>query len=101
MSNKNTINDIQELNLSYLLLAQRLCLQDIEYGAFSLGIDCELAEAISHLSATQLMELSRTNQLLCRPSIETKKSLQAIVSKPRDQGLNSLHTALMLAGREE
>lgn len=101
MPNENTVLDIQEQNLSYLLLAQRLCCHDIESGAFRLGIDIDMAEAIASLSAAQLVELSRSGQLLCRPSITAKDQLEAVVNKPRDQGLNSLHMALLLAGSKE
>lgn len=98
MPNDNTVLDIQEQNLSYLLLAQRLCCHDLEAGAFRLGIDLDMAESIRNLSASQIVELSRSGQLICRPAIATRDQLEAIVNKPRDQGLNSLHTALLLAG---
>lgn len=100
MLNENNLLDIQEQNLSYLLLAQRLCCNDLESGAFRLGIDIELAEVIANLSASQLVELSRCSQLLCRPSIASKEQLCALINKPREQGLNSLHMALLLAGDE-
>lgn len=97
MSQINFIDEIQDLNLAYLLLAQRLLGEDRETAMFRLKIDGELAELLVGLNARQLAKLARTNQLLCRLCPVSAEQVQQVVDNPRDQGLAGLHTSLLLA----
>ncbi len=96
-SDVNVEAEIQELNLSYLLLAQRLLKEDPATARFRLKIGEELAELIVSLSARQLARLARTNQLLFRPCLEEVAQLEKVVNNERDQGLSQTHAALLLA----
>lgn len=96
-SDINVEAEIQELNLTYLLLAQRLLKEDPPLARFRLKISEEMAELISSLSAKQLAQLARTNQLLFRPCLEEVEHVERIVNNDRDQGLSQTHAALLLA----
>lgn len=98
MSQTNFLDEIQELNLAYLLLAQRLLSEDREAGIFRLKIDGEMADLLLSLSVRQLTRLSRTNQLLCHFGHASAERLRQVTHNPRDQGLSSLHASLLLAG---
>lgn len=98
MSQTNFLDEIQELNLAYLLLAQRLLGEDREAAMFRLKITGEMADLLASLSARQLTQLSRTNQLLCRFSHASAERLHQVTHNPRDQGLAGLHASLLLAG---
>ncbi|MBE0403399.1 flagellar transcriptional regulator FlhD [Halomonas citrativorans] len=98
MSHTNYLDEIEEINLAYLLLAQRLLSEDRETALFRLKIDNEVAELLSSLSARQLTKLARTNQLICRFSQSSAQRLRQITENPRDQGLAGLHASLLLAG---
>lgn len=94
----NSLNEeIHELNLAYLLLAQRLLGTDRDEAMFRLKISNETADLIEGLNARQLTRLSRTNQLLCHFSLDSSEQLRQITENPRDQGLASLHASLLLA----
>lgn len=97
MSQTNFLDEIEELNLAYLLLAQRLLSEDREAGMFRLKIDSELADLLVSLSAWQLTKLARTNQLVCRFSQTSGQRLRQIMENPRDQGLSGLHASLLSA----
>ncbi|RUR29173.1 flagellar transcriptional regulator FlhD [Vreelandella nanhaiensis] len=97
MSHTNFLDEIQEINLAYLLLAQRLLSEDREAALFRLKIDGDMADLLSTLSARQLTKLARTNQLICRFSQTSAQRLRQLTQNPRDQGLAGLHASLLLA----
>lgn len=97
MSQTSFLDEIQEINLAYLLLAQRLLSEDREAAMFRLKIDSELADLLISLNAWQLTKLARTNQLICRFSQASGQRLRHIMENPRDQGLSGLHASLLSA----
>ncbi|MCC5883212.1 MAG: flagellar transcriptional regulator FlhD [Halomonas sp.] len=99
MKNTNYLDEIQELNLAYLLLAQRLLSDDRAAAMFRLKIDNETADLLLSLGAAQLTRLARTNQLLCHFGFEGVEQLQQVVNNPRDNGLSQFHASLLMAGR--
>ncbi|AQU84598.1 MULTISPECIES: flagellar transcriptional regulator FlhD [unclassified Halomonas] len=97
MSQTNFLDEIEEINLAYLLLAQRLLNEDREAAMFRLKIDNELVDLLVSLNAWQLTRLARTNQLICRFSQASGQRLRQIMENPRDQGLSGLHASLLSA----
>ncbi|WP_010628893.1 flagellar transcriptional regulator FlhD [Halomonas sp. KM-1] len=99
MKNTNHLDEIQELNLAYLLLAQRLLNDDRAAAMFRLKIDGETADLLSSLGVIQLTRLARTNQLLCHFGFEGAEQLRQVIDNPRDNGLSQFHASLLMAGR--
>ncbi|MCB8888500.1 flagellar transcriptional regulator FlhD [Vreelandella malpeensis] len=97
MSQTSFFDEIQEINLAYLLLAQRLLNEDRESAMLRLKVDGELADLLVSMNAWQLTKLSRTNQLVCRFSQVSAQQLRQIMENPRDQGLSGLHASLLMA----
>ncbi|WP_458524973.1 flagellar transcriptional regulator FlhD [Onishia taeanensis] len=97
MINEQFLDEIQDLNLSYLLLAQRLLADDRAMAMFRLKIDAELADLLASLSARQLGQLSRTNQLLCQLSLSDASQLQTLVQQRREHGLSQTHASMLLS----
>ena len=99
MKNTNHLDEIQELNLAYLLLAQLLLNDDRAAAMFRLKIDGETADLLSSLGVIQLTRLARTNQLLCHFGFEGAEHLRQVVDNPRDNGVSPFHASLLMAGR--
>lgn len=99
MSTESMASEITEHNLSYLMLAQKLLLEDKESGAFKLGVSAEIADVILSLSVPQLIELSKADQLITRLAFNSCDQLKALAFKRRDSGLNPIHTALLLTSQ--
>lgn len=97
MQMDSVLDDIQDLNLSYLLLVQRLLSEDRATAMFRLKMDDAMADLILSLSGKQLGRLARTNQLLCRLNFDDATQLEQLTSNPRDQGLGSSHAALLMS----
>ncbi|WP_163559538.1 flagellar transcriptional regulator FlhD [Halomonas sp. NO4] len=99
MQTTDHLDEIQDLNLAYLLLAQRLLNENRSAAMFRLKIDDDMADLIASLSAAQLTTLSRTNQLLCHFGHEAADRLRQVVDNPRDNGLSRFHASLLMAGQ--
>lgn len=100
MSGQSSVDideEIQELNLTYLLLAQRLLKEDKPTGMFRLKLSEEMADLLLSLSTRQLTQLSRTSQLLCTFNLNNAPSLARVLFNERDHGLTQTHAALLLA----
>lgn len=93
------IDEVHELNLAYLLLAQRLINEDRASARFRLKIDDEMADLIQELNARQLTRLSCVNQLLCHFGHDSAEQLRQLTHNPRDQGLAQFHASLLMASR--
>ena len=99
MTNMPHLEEIQELNLAYLLLAQRLLSEDRAAALFRLKIDDEMADLLLSLGVTQLTRLARSNQLLCHFGHDGADRLRQVVDNPRDNGLTQFHASLLMAGQ--
>ncbi len=99
MDNNSVIDEIHELNLTYLLLAQRLLNEDRDSAKFRLKIDDEMADLLQELNARQLTRLSRVNQLLCHFGHDSAEQLRQLTQNPREQGLAQFHASLLMASR--
>lgn len=99
MQINNLVDEIHELNLAYLLLAQRLINEDRDAAKFRLKIDDEMADLIQELNARQLTRLSRVNQLLCHFGHDSAEHLRQLTHNPREQGLAQFHASLLMASR--
>lgn len=65
MSTSELLKHIYDINLSYLLLAQRLINDEKASAMFRLGITDTMADALSQLTLPQMVKLAETNQLVC------------------------------------
>lgn len=67
--------EIHEANLTYLLLAQQMLLADRVGAMYRLGINAELADIISKMSAASLMRMAQTDMLLARFRLDERAVL--------------------------
>ncbi len=95
------LSDIQDTNLSYLLLVQRLLNEDRATAMFRLKLDEAMADLLASLSVKQLSQLARSNQLLCRLCFDEPEQLTRLIEDPRDQGLGQIHAALLMASSSQ
>lgn len=93
MSQNKTISELQELNLSYLLLVQKLILEDRDIAIFRLKIDEELAELIAGMSIRELTILARQSHSLLQPNLGDVSQLKVILTNKRDTGMQATHLA--------
>ena len=99
-SNGNGIvNEIGDVNLSYLLLAQRLLREDRASAMFRLGLSLELAEILGSLSLSQVVKLASSSLLLCRFRFDDHAILSALTHDGKNIALQQAHAAILLSGQ--
>jgi flagellar transcriptional activator FlhD len=99
MNTADTYNEIKELNLGYLMLAQQLIRADRETAQYRLGISSELAEVIEALTPGQVLKMSGSNMVLCRFRFDDSLLLGLLSSHERDSGTSHTHAAILAAAR--
>jgi flagellar transcriptional activator FlhD len=92
------LSEIKDVNLSYLLLAQRLVREDKATGAFRMGISDELADVLANLSTAQTEKLAASNQLLCRFRFDDHSVLSSLADKGKSTGLPRVQPAVLVTG---
>jgi len=92
------IQNINDLNLSYLLLAQQLINQgDKDAASFRLGLSEPLIKILKDLSISQLVKLASTNQLICKLRINSEAVIDFLTKDSRIDALQHLHTGIILS----
>ena len=93
------LSEIKEVNLAYLLLAQRLLREDKAMGMFRMGISDQLADVIGNLSLAQTVKLAASNQLLCRFRFDDHAVLSSLADKGKSASLAQAHSAIVMASQ--
>lgn len=88
---------IHDMNLSYLLLAQRLIREDEFAAGFRLGLSESTIHTLKDLSLPQLIKLSSTSQLICRLRIDNKMVIDCLTKDSRIDALQRIHTGIILS----
>lgn len=92
-------NEIGDLNLTYLLLAQRLVREDVTTAMFRLGLSREIADLLGNLSLSQIIRLAASNLFLCRLRFDDHPVLSALTRDEKNLALQQAHTSILLAGQ--
>ena len=98
-SKNNAVGDIQEVNLSYLMLAQRLLRDNFASGMYRLGFDADVAEIVLNLSPAQLVKLASTNTLICGFRLNDYELLTTLGQDVLGGVLQQAHSTILLAQR--
>jgi flagellar transcriptional activator FlhD len=99
VASSDMLNEIKEVNLSYLLLAQRLLREDKPMGMFRMGISEQLADVLVNLTLAQTVKLSASNQLLCRFRFDDHAILTSLADKGKPTSVSQAHSAILMAGQ--
>ncbi len=99
MKSTDAYNDIKEVNLAYLILAQNMVRADREAAIFRLGISTEIAEVIERLTPGQVLKMAASDMLLCRFRFDDTLLLDLLANHERDRGVGHVHAAILAAGK--
>ncbi|BCL48805.1 flagellar transcriptional regulator FlhD [Citrobacter koseri] len=99
MHTSELLKHIYDINLSYLLLAQRLIVQDKASAMLRLGISEEMANTLGTLTLPQMVKLAETNQLVCHFRFDNHQTVTQLTQDSRVDDLQQIHTGIMLSTR--
>ena len=93
----SALNDIQEVNLSYLMLAQRLLRENYAAGMFRLGFCSDVATTILQLSPAQLVKLASSGSLICGFRLDDYGLLSSLTQDVLGGVLQQAHSTILLS----
>lgn len=102
--NEQLLEEVREVNLAYLVLAQHMIRADKAQAMYRLGVSEEVANVVDQLSPAQLMKIASANQLICRFRFDDDIvwNLLTSHSKARAAGTGAvagLHANIVMAGQ--
>lgn len=99
MNSTDTYNDIKEVNLAYLMLAQNMVRSDREAAIFRLGISAEIADILERLTPGQVLKMASSDMLICNFRFDDTLLLNLLSNHERDRGVGQIHAAILAAGK--
>ncbi len=93
------LDEIRDLNLSYLILAQNLVRQDRAEACYRLGMSAESADQLAMLSPAQVVKVATTNQLLCRMRFDDDVVWNLLSSHAKSRPAAGMHAAIVMSGQ--
>ncbi len=99
MGTSKLLKQIYDINLAYLLLAQRLINQEKASAMFRLGINEAMADTLSQLTLPEIVKLAETNQLVCLFRFHDHSMIDRLTQESRVDDLQQIHTGILLSSR--
>lgn len=101
MDTANASKEIADLNLTYMLLAQKLLRQDRAAAMLRLGISAEMADLLGGMSLAELVKLATSNFVLCAFRLDDLPGVRSMIQPGRDSALQQAHLSILLAGQHQ
>lgn len=92
-------NEIRELNLSYLMLAQHMLQNDRAGAMFKLGVGEDIAEIIENLSPAQILRMASNDLLLCCFRFDDALLLDLLSNHGRENTASRIHATILAASK--
>jgi flagellar transcriptional activator FlhD len=97
MNHVDCSKEISDLNLTYVLLAQKLLRQDRVGAMLRLGISAELADLLIGMTLAQVIKLATSNFVLCAFRVN-ELPLATLAPQTRQTSLQQSHVSIVMAG---
>jgi flagellar transcriptional activator FlhD len=97
VTDNSLLSDIQEVNLSYLMLAQRMLRENYAAGMFRLGFDTDVADIVMRLSPAQLVKLAGSSSLICKFRLNDYDLLSSLTQDVLGGVLQQAHSTILLS----
>jgi flagellar transcriptional activator FlhD len=91
--------EIADLNLNYMLLAQKLLREDRAAAMLRLGISKEMADLLVGMSLGEVVKLATSNFVLCAFRLDELPIARTVMQDARERTLQQAHLSIVLAGQ--
>jgi flagellar transcriptional activator FlhD len=92
--------EIAELNLTYMLLAQKLLREDRASAMLRLGISAEMADLLIGMSLAETLKIAASNFVLCAFRLDELPIVQTVMQGDRQPALQQAHISILLAAAQ-
>ncbi len=93
------LDEMRDINLNYLMLAQSMIRHDKTTAVFRLGISQDVAELIEALTPAQVLKLAASGMLVSRFRFDDGMVLNILTSYTKDRAVAQSHAAILMAGQ--
>lgn len=93
------LDEMREVNLNYLMLAQSMIQHDKTTAVFRLGISQDVADLIETLTPAQILKLAGSGMLVSRFRFDDSVVLNMLTSYTKDRVLAHSHAAILMASQ--
>ncbi len=93
------LDEMRDVNLNYLMLAQNMIQHDKPTAVFRLGISQDVADLIEALTPAQILKLAGSGMLVSRFRFDDGVVLNMLTSYTKDRTLAQSHAAILMAGQ--
>lgn len=90
--------EIADLNLTYMLLAQKLLREDKAAAMLRLGLSGEMADLLAGMSLAETIKIAASNFVLCAFRLDELPIVQSVMQGERQPALQQAHISIVLAG---
>jgi len=97
MNTTSDLSAIRELNMSYLMLAQRVLVSDREAAQSQLGLSVDMADMLLKLSPEQTLKLASSSQVLCFFRMSTDAMLAGLAGRSSEAAVSAVANDALLA----
>jgi flagellar transcriptional activator FlhD len=99
MDNKTLLDQIRDVNLSYLVLARELIREDKENAQIRLGLDENTVDMLAQLTNAQMLKIASSKSPLCSIRFAKSKVWQLACNQNKTQHATGIHAAILMAGQ--
>ena len=93
------LDEMRDVNLNYLMLAQNMIQHDKATAVFRLGISQDVADLIENLTPAQILKLAGSGMLVSRFRFDDGMVLNLLTNYTKDRALAQSHAAILMAGQ--
>lgn len=90
-------NEVKEINLAYLMLAQQMLRLDRDAAIFRLGVSEEVASLLERLTPGQLLRMAASHMLLFRFRFDDRMLVDLLSNHQRESASARVHAAILAA----
>ncbi|MBC7623992.1 MAG: flagellar transcriptional regulator FlhD [Aeromicrobium sp.] len=105
ITNQLLMQEIQETNMSYLMLAQHMLREDKDQAMYRLGLSEETADMMTQLTPGQVLKIAASNMLMCRFRFDDDVVWNLLTSHSKSLAQNDspnvsgIHAGILMAGK--
>ncbi len=99
MNANQLLSEIQETNLTYVMLAQQMLREDRDSAMYRLGVSAPVADIPTNLTPAQVAKMASSTTLLCRFRCDDRVILGMLSGYGKQKMMAASHAAILIAGQ--
>jgi flagellar transcriptional activator FlhD len=99
MEIEHMVEEIREINLRYLLLAQRMLREDKATASYRLGLGKDVADLLTDLTPSQVLKMAGSGVLLAGFRFDDRIILDMLSNYRGERSMSNTHAAILLAAQ--